>query len=263
MNALELVWGVSTTDYGESAATHIDYTPLFDYVRSRLGAPIVPVELTDEQLSNILSEAIYDYNKYRNFSEHIEYATLPSDMRDGYELPPTVGGPENLIEIILKPKMPFGYYTSDPDMANNLFMQYMFQKVGRPTQNGFLTDYTLALSTQKDMNLILGTEVRWQVINRKLFIFPRPSSSIIVGIKYRSPLSYSDIMTDMTIKRYMVAAAKVLLGTIRSTFGGVIPGGTENIQLNSSELIQQGTAELQEIKDSMRGQMEPLDMLIG
>ena len=128
-DAIDLVWGYESADSGESAeTTTIDYTPIYDYVRSQLGYPIVPVELTNEQLTNCLTEAITEYNRWRNHSENLVYATLSGNSVDGYEIPAVVGTPDNIIEIIFRPKFPFGYYSADPDLANSLYMQYMFQK---------------------------------------------------------------------------------------------------------------------------------------
>lgn len=263
-DAIDLVWGYESADSGENAgAKPVDYTPIFDYVRSQLGYPIVPVELTNEQLTGCLTEAVTEYNRWRNHSENLVYTTLYGNSVDGYEVPEVVGPPDNITDIIFRPKFPFGYYNADPDLANSLYMQYMFQKWGRPGQSGFLSDYALALSTEKDMNLILGTEVRWQIINRRIHISPKPNNAINIGIKYKSALSIDEIMIDNMVKRYTLAKAKILLGNIRSTFGGTIPGGTENIQLNGSDLIAQGKEELNEVKQDMIHQAEPLELLIG
>ena len=243
----------------------LDYSPIFDYVRSRLGAPIVPVELTDEQLQNLLAEVVTEYNRWRNYREELLYETLyPSPGGLGYTIPSVIGDPTvNIVDIIVKPAMPFGYYAADTDMASNLFMQYLFQKFGRPGQVGFLTDYWMALSTEKDMNLILGTEVRWEIIGNNLIITPTPHQSLQIGIRYRASLTVTEILSDNLIRRALVGLSKMLLGNIRGTFGGSIPGGTENIQLNSAELIRQGEAERDKAYEDMIKQAEPQQILIG
>lgn len=263
-DALPLIWGYDTIDTGkDSTIPPLDYSPIYDYIRSRLGAPIVPVELTDQQLENLLAETATEYNRWRNYREQLLYLTLAGNSRDGYDIPAIIGDSSNIIDIIVKPHMPFGYYSADTDMASNLYMQYLFQKYGRPGQVGFLSDYWLALSTEKDMNLILGTEVRWNITNRKIFMTPAPKASLQVGIQYRAALTVNELLSDNLVRRYMLALAKILLGNIRGTFGGAIPGGTENIQLNSAELIAQGKEELAEAKQEMHQQTEMPTMLIG
>lgn len=264
-DCLSIVWGFDTTDTGEEADTNVnsDYTVLYDYVRTSLGAPIVPVELTDGQLDVCLQEAVYEFNRWKNFKENIFYMTLVGNAADGWEIPAIVGGQDNIIDVIIKPRLPFGYFSTSADAAANIFVQYFFNKYGKPGANGFLTDYSLMISFQKDMGLILGTEPRWFIMNNRLFLQPRPSSSLAIGIEYRSSLSIDDIVNSMLIKRFVIAKAKLLLGNIRGTFGSSIPGGAENIQLNSTEMISQGTAELEAVKAEIKGQQEPLFMVWG
>jgi hypothetical protein len=263
-DALPLVWGTPTGSVGTDALlAPLDYSPIYNYIRSRLGAPIVPVELSDEQLGNLLSETITEFNRWRNYKEDLLYMTLPPGDNGGYAIPPIIGDPNNIIDVVVRPAMPFGYFAADSDMAGNLFMQYLFQKFGRPGQVGFLSDYWLALSTETDMNLILGTTPRWEIINDTLFITPTPSGSLQIGIKYRASLTVNEILSDNLVKRYLLALSKILLGNIRNTFGGVIPGGTENIQLNGADLVRQGEQELEKAETQLIQQAEPVVLLLG
>jgi hypothetical protein len=71
-DALAIVFGEETADTGEFVENvFLDYSPLYDWVRRRLGAPLVPVELTDEQLNDCLNDALYWYNYYRNSRENV------------------------------------------------------------------------------------------------------------------------------------------------------------------------------------------------
>lgn len=268
MDAIDIIFGNESHDYGEDAvdqATQISFSDMYNYIRSMLGAPLVPVELTDEQLSNILSEALAEYARWRNFDENIVYMNIPpSSIGEGYEIPSIIGSVKNIVDIIVAPRLPFGYLAADVDMANSLYLQYFFQRYGRPGHAGFLSDYYIALSTLKDTALITGTEFRWEIVNNKIFVYPKPIQALLkIGIIYKSPITMDDINNDMLIKRYCVARAKVLQGTIRSTFGGVVPAGTENITLGFAELIQQGQTELEKVREEMRQQAEPISMIIG
>lgn len=265
-DCLDIIWGYEATDLGEDAGVVnvVDYSPIFDFVRHNLGAPIVPVELTDGQLETCLSEAVYEVNRWRNFNESIHYMTLTGDGRSGYDVPSIIGGSDFIIDVIVKPRMPFGYFSASGEMASNIYIQYLFHKYGRPTEPGFLTDYSLFLSFEKDMNLILGTEPRWEIVGGKMFLYPiPPSSGLQVGIKYRATLTIDEILTNQHIREYVLAKAKIILGTIRSTFGSSIPGGGEMIQLNGADLISQGKEELAALKEKMKSQSEPLLIMFG
>ena len=267
MDAIDIIFGAENADYGENAPlpNALDYSVIYNYIRSMLGAPLVPVELTDEQLGNILTEATTEYNRWRNFEENITYMDLlPNTGNDGYDIPAVVGSQHNIIDVIVRPRLPFGYLAADPDMANSLYLQYFFQRYGRPGHTGFLADYYIAISMLKDTSLITGTEPRWEIKNNKIFVFPKPAQALLkIGIIYKTPLTMEDLESDNLIRRYCVARAKTLIGQIRSTFGGIVPAGQENITLGYAELISQGQQELELVRNDMKSQSEPLTLMIG
>lgn len=252
-NALSLVWGTTEEeDYGDAATlvgTYVDYSELFRWVRSRLGAPLVPVELTDEQLEDCLSSAVYHYNKWRNFEESIEYLTLGGNASEGYDLPAVVPGITSITEIVMQPKYPINYYAGRNDLMANIFIKEMF---GSQSIMRTAADYHISLVVSKDLNLILGTQVKWEFIGKKLFIYPHPNETLKVGIKYKTPLSIDRIVNEQSIRDLTLAEAKITLGNIRSTFGNQIPGGDGFLQLNGSELKSEGMQEKQEKIDGLK-----------
>ena len=256
-DALSIIWGYEATDSGAAATgTVIDYTELFRYIRSMLGEPTVPVELTDEQLEDALVTVVYEYNRWRNYDESLSYVELSGDGTSGYDIPSVVGGKENIIEIIISPRYPFTYYAGRTDLITNLYIQYMFNRY----QSGYsqvLTDYYITMSTENDINIILNTQMKWEVLNDKLFIYPEPND-LNIAIKYRSAISIEELNNNVWIRKLLLAKAKITLGGIRNTFKNGIPGGSENIQLNGPELITEGQQEWATIIDDMKKSQEPL-----
>jgi len=257
-DALSIVWGYIATDIGEEAeiGAYIDYSELFRYVRSQLGEPIIPVELTDEQIEDCLSESVYWYNYYRNFEEKVTYTNLSGNNAVGYDIPAAVDT-NSIMEIILRPRFPFMYYAGREDLISNLYMQYIFQrfKAGYTTH---LADYYITLSTEADLNIVLGTQVKWEVREGKLFIWPDPHGGMSIGIRYASALTLAEINTNRFIRKFVLAEAKIVLGGIRSTFKSGIPMGSDMAQLNGEDLIAQGNTEKAELMDQLRKMGEPL-----
>lgn len=263
-DALPIIWGDETIDNGEdSQTTIVSYEPLFDFIRLQLGEPTVPVELTDEQIQSCLQEAVWFYNKFRNSKENVYYYMLSGDPTDGYEIPPIVGGEEYIVDIVMKPRLPFGYNAAAPFGVQSIYMQHWFQKFGSLSEPGFLTDYYLTLSFMKDISISMGGQPYWEVKNERLFVYPYPDLSMLVGIKYRALLSLNEVLNNFQIKQYVLAKAKILLGNIRSTFGNSVPGGGDNIQLNGQSLLDQGNNELETIKKEIRSMEEPLLPIFG
>ena len=264
-DALAIVWGEAASDSGESAqGPFFDYSIITDWIRAQLGAPIVPVELTDEQIENAVAEAVYWYNYYRNSKENMIKVKLEGNEKEGFKIPEEVGGEQNILEIILRPRFPFAYYTGgDVDsIMSNVYMQWMFQRGRHAGFNDFLGDYYITLSTEKDYNIILGTEVRWRFYNGRIFLNPRPRDMDAI-IVFKSALSMEEINTNQIIREYALGISKRTLGTIRSTFGGQIPGGTEQIQLNGDSLKTEGKEEIDAAFAKMQSLMEPFGFDFG
>lgn len=263
--AAPLIFGSITTAIGEDAEEErIDYSPLFDYVKRRLGYPTVPVEITDSQMEDILKDAINLYNKWRNYSEKILYVDLYGSMGDGYEIPAIIGSERNIVDVVFKPRTPFGIYDSN-SFEYNIYIQQLFNKYGvGGARTGFLTDYSISMNFIADSNLVLGTEPRWEVFNKKIHIYPKPPNGLFkIGIKYKGQMSLDEILFDDMLKKYMVGACRKLIGTIRATFGGTLNAGETTLQMNASEMVSMGDQEMKEAIAELKGETLPLGFLIG
>lgn len=259
-DAAPYVFGSTQSDEGADEDTiTFDYSTLFTWIRTQLGAPLVPVELTDEQLRSCLFNAVYQFNRWRNFREDLIYTDLISASDGiGYIIPPEVGGSENITEIIVKPRWPFSFTNNVDDILTNIYLQSIFNNKSSTSAGGGLTSYYLTLSTIKDMNIILGTQVKWDIINGNLYIHPEPGNGTRIGIRYRSAITLDEINSNFFIRNYVLAEAKIILGTIRSTFGGQIPGGGEMINIRGEALISEGKEEKDKLIQEMIATSQPL-----
>lgn len=256
-DALSTVWGYIATDEGESAVGEtVNYSELFRYIRSKLGEPLIPVELTDEQLEDCLEGAVYYYNRWRNFEEKILYTSLTGSAANGFDIPATVGGPENIIDIIMRPRYPYSWYVGRTDLVTNLYLQYLFQRY-RTGFSDVISDYYITITAEEDINIVLGTQIKWEILNDKLWIWPEPDN-MNIAIRYRGTMTAAEVVTNYRIKELALAEAKIVLGNIRSTFKSGIPGGAEMIQLNGEDLKQEGMAERERMVENLKKEAEPL-----
>jgi hypothetical protein len=257
-NALDIVWGYEATDFGEQATGQFfDYSEIFRWIRGQLGAPTVPVELTDEQLQDCVSSAVYWYNYYRNAKERLIYVTLEGGPNEGWKIPDEVGGEDNIIDIIMKPRFPYTFFTGRDDFIGQAYMRWFFMQY-RSGYRHFLGDYYITMSTEQDINNIMGTNVQWHFYNGRIFIHPEPPQNMIVGIRFRSAVSMNEINTNTHIRNFALGRAKTVLGNIRATFGSSVPGGNEMIQLRGEGLIQEGKEEMDKVLEQLRQLSEPL-----
>jgi hypothetical protein len=260
-DALMILFGGSNSAVGTTPGGDvIDYSELFRYVRAKLGEPTLPVELTDEQLMDCLADATFWYDRWRNFKEEVMYVTLQGNGQIGYEIPPVVGSPDNIMEIIVQSPYPYSFYAGKADdIIGNLYVQSIFHKwKSAGLLSDILSDYYLVVSTAEDINILLGSQIKWEIFNGRIFLFPQPPVSLNVGIRYKSALAPQEVVTNWWIRRYVLAEAKIVLGNIRSTFKSGIPGGTEMIQLNGEALIEEGNAEKEKVETEMKKSAPPL-----
>lgn len=259
-NALPLVWGFAVEDRGEVKEIierPMDFSPIYHYIRTQLGHPITPVELTDEQLLNCVGDALYEFKKWRNFKEEMIYTTLVGTPRDGYEIPAVVGGEENIVDVVVKPRFHLGHYAFQDDLMDNIYVQRFFHQKNIMAN---AADLHISLMAQKDLRIMLNQDIKIEYMNRRIFIHPEPYN-LKVAIKFKSPLSINEINNEVFVKRLSLAYSKIVLGTIRSTFGNEMPGGEGMIRLNGDALLQDGKAEVMAIIEEMRKSTAVYDWL--
>lgn len=242
LNSITLNEGTAILD--EDSTNPANFNQVFDFIRRSLGYPRVPVELTDDQLLDALSQAVFQYNRYRNYDVNMDiYNTVNLERHadGGYYLPVGINK-DDIIEILFKPRYSWSWYSGDNSLMANIYMQNLFSGYNLSQS---AADYYINITTQNDLRNLLGTQSGWHIMNGRLYLFPvfEGIETMNIGIKYRESISIEEINTNMQIKQLALAYAKITLGTIRSTFGDQIPGGDAMVQLNGNSLIQQGQTE--------------------
>jgi hypothetical protein len=76
-------------------------------------------------------------------------------------------------------------------------------------------------------------------------------------------MSLEEVMTDSMVKLWMTGTCRKLIGSIRSTFGGTLNAGETTLQMNGSEMIQTGQAEIDQAEKEMRQETLPLGFFVG
>lgn len=242
LDNLSLSIGTETPD--EDSTNPANFSQVFDFIRRSLGYPRVPVELTDDQLLDALNQAVFQYNRYRNYDVNMEiYNTvnLERHVDGGYYLPLGIGK-NDIIEILFRPRYSWSWYSGDNSLMANIYMQNLFSGFDLSRS---AADYYINITTQNDLRNLLGTQSGWNIMNGRLYLFPvfDGLETMNIGIKYREAISIDEINTNVQVRQLALAYAKITLGIIRSTFGDQIPGGDAMVQLNGNSLIQQGQAE--------------------
>jgi len=269
-----------------------------NYCLRQLGAPVLEINVADEQIDDIIDDALqyfherhFDgvlqtYLKYQVTQEDIDRGKGPS--QDGVlgivttTATSTIDGSEmqfdwkensNYLQV---PPAVIGvtkifHFDGSATITNNMFsVKYQLflndiyywgstEILSYAMVKTFLEDIEFALTTQK--------QIRFNKRMDRLYL-DIDWGSVSVGdylvidcFTLLDPSSYTRVWNDSFLKPYATALIKRQWGQNMSKFQGVkLPGG---IELNGIEMYEQAEKELERIRENMSNTYElpPLDMI--
>jgi len=272
---------------------------LIDYCLRKLGAPVLEINVDDEQIDDLVDDAIqyfnerhYDgvekmYLKYKITSDDI--ARFKAGGTNGVGIVSTtatstnigvLGGPigstyyetSNFIQVpdsVIGIERIFKFDTSSISggmfsIKYQLFLNdlYYFNSVE-------LLQYSMVKSYLEDIDFLLTTDkqIRYNKRQDRLYIdidwASQSAGDFLVIECYRAldPAEFTKVYNDSFVKKYLTALIKRQWGQNLIKFNGVkLPGG---IELNGRQLYEDAERELEDIKQRMASEYEipPLDFI--
>ena len=269
---------------------------LIDYCLRRLGAPVLEINVDDEQIDDLVDDAIQYFNE-RHFDGvekmYLKYKITDDDLArgrakntDGVGIVTTTGTstivgtattfsfyensnyiqvPESVIGI----EKIFKFDTSSISggmfsIKYQLFLNdlYYFNSVE-------LLQYSMVKSYLEDIDFLLTTDkqIRFNKSQDRLYLDidwgAQAAGDYLVIECYRAldPASFTQVYNDSFVKQYLTALIKRQWGQNLIKFQGVkLPGGTE---LNGRQLYEDALRDLDEIKQRMSSEYElpPMDLI--
>ena len=269
---------------------------LIDYCLRRLGAPVLEINVSDEQIDDLVDDAIQYFNE-RHFDGvekmYLKYKITDDDISRGrasgtsgvgivtttgtstivgaattfsfYENSNYIQVPDSVIGI----EKVFKFDTSSISagmfsIKYQLFLNdlYYFNSVE-------LLQYAMVKSYLEDIDFLLTTDkqVRFNKRQDRLYLdidwSSQAADDFLVIECYRAldPASFTQVYNDSFVKQYLTALIKRQWGQNLIKFQGVkLPGGTE---LNGRQLYEDGIRDLEEIKQRMSSEYElpPMDLI--
>lgn len=269
---------------------------LIDYCLRRLGAPVLEINVAEEQIDDLVDDALqyfherhFDgvermYLKYKISQEDIDrgkasgtsgvgiVTTSASSTIDGqstafnyYETSNYIQVPDSIIGI----EKIFRFDTSSISggmfsIKYQLFLNdlYYFNSVE-------LLQYAMTKSYLEDIDFLLTTDkqVRFNKRQDRLYLdidwSSQTADSFIVIDCYRilDPNDFTQVYNDSFLKMYLTALIKRQWGQNLIKFNGVkLPGG---IEMNGRQIFDDAERELQAIKQRMASEYElpPYDFI--
>jgi|TARA_R110000824_G_scaffold392196_1_gene590445 hypothetical protein len=238
--------------FSDSVEFNKFYASLKDSILSRLGSPVIRVELTDHQILTVIDEALskLDYHAPQWCTNFMSFTTQVG--QNLYELPRFV---MNNLQYVVYKKSLLSVAQQQGSLEFDFFIKYF--------QDNFLfkdfqvTDFLIMTMHLEQMRKILSMEGTFDIIDNKyVMVYPIPMMAEEVIIQFRS--LNSDTLHPFYInwvQKFATAGAQVILGGIRGKYSTLpSPGG--GAKLNGDSLVQQGTQEMERLENVLMYEIE-------
>ena len=269
---------------------------LIDYCKRKLGAPVLEINVADEQVEDLIDDALQFFQE-RHFDgvyqTYMKYKITQEDIDRGKAKTTGVGISTTTVDsTIVGVSTTFTYeensnYLQVPPEVLGVTKIFHFDGSNTITNNMFSVKYQLFLndiyywgSTEllsyamvktylEDINFLLTTEkqIRFNKRQDRLYLDIDWSSVsvedylVIDCFRLLDPSDYPRVYNDSFLKPYATALIKKQWGQNLLKFQGVkLPGGVE---LNGREIYEDAEKDLEKIKENMSNTYElpPLDMI--
>ena len=238
---------------------------LADYCLRALGAPVVEINIDDDQLGDRIDEAFQFYREYHSDATIRRYRKHQVTATDGTE--EYIDIPETFIHI--SRVLPFQVTGGAGDF--NVEYQIMLNDIYDLRGPNSVLHYAMSQQHLALVDTLFDGKDQTVRFNRhmnRLFIETRWGTDvkagefvIIEGYETVDPATFTDVYNDIFLKKYLTALIKRQWGTNLKKFGGLqLPGGVE---INGQQIYDEANEEIKEIEEQMqsRYEMPPLDFM--
>jgi len=221
-----------------------------DYVLTMLGAPVIPLELDDQQVENAIDFALQVFEDYApmEYFQYYTFSTIPG--QSVYKLPADVGFVRQISY-----KETANYAFSASDLGGVIPLEYMgagaYGSIAggiNPQQPvwGKMSDWVLYKQYEDMYNRVSGQQGGWEFLGgyNTIKLYPVPYRTYPVAVRYLQRRPDFRLVTQ-AMQEGALAFAKIILGRIRTRIMNP-PGPNGGVQLDGQTILAEG---LQEKKD--------------
>lgn len=216
---------------------------LKDYVKRQLGAPFINVEVSDDQLDDIIDETIQEYSAFAYDGETIETFLIQSTGKGTYTVPSNTSSIKKLSKGSgLSPYAGVG---------GGLVLSYD-QLSNWGWSAGDMIARISNISTQMSiLSHYFGDEVSYNYnANKKKIEIFEPFVGPMIAVLYLSylPDSIDQIFNHIWIKKMATAKARLVQATVVGKFDQALVGGA---RINYNDIRSQGQEEILALKEEL------------
>ncbi len=220
------------------------------YILRRLGAPVLEINVDDDQLDDRVEDALkyyYDYHfdgTEKQYYKHLiteddktnKYITLPDNIIGAVRIfPPSSMASSGMFSIQYQIALNDLYTLTSQSMVPF----YMTMQHLQLLEQMFVGEKPIRYNRHRNQ---LHVDMNWEIVNEGSYI-------VVEAYQIVDPEVYPDVWSDRWLLRYATAMVKQQWGQNLSKFVGMqLPGG---IQFNAERILSDAQAELALLESEM------------
>jgi hypothetical protein len=238
---------------------------LKDYCLRQLGAPVIEINVDDDQVEDRIDDAFQFYREYHFDAVeklYLKHEVTANNISNQYiEISNAIVGIERVFPFMNKAT------------GTNIF-DIKYQILINDLYTLMSTDLIYYTAVRQELELInqllVGQKpIRFNRHMNRLHIDMDWAADVVPGTyiivecwRILDPDVYTDVYNDMFLKRYATAQIKKQWGNNLKKFAGVqLPGG---VTLNGEIIYQEAIEEIRQIETEIQSRFElPVDMFVG
>jgi hypothetical protein len=238
---------------------------LKDYCLRRLGAPVIEINVEENQIEDRIDDAFQFYREYHYDAVEMVYLKhqfTSTDITNQYiSVPDAVVGVSRVL--------PFSNRSDGTNMFSIRY-QILLNDLYSLMSTNIIYFYQVKQELELINQILVGVKpIRFNRHMNRLHIDMDWSADAVAGeyiivecYRILDPETYRDVYNDMFLKRYCTALIKRQWGENLKKFNGVqLPGG---VSINADQIYQDALTEITQIEAEMQSRFElPVDFFTG
>jgi hypothetical protein len=241
---------------------------LIDFCLRRLGAPVIEINVDDDQIEDKVDDALQMYQEFHSdasYRTYLKHVITQTDKDNGYI-------PIDSNVLYVSQMFPLNPTFSSVNLFDIRY-QMMLNSLGDFMNfAGGMAYYYQMQQYLEFLDMVLSgyPQTTWSRHQDRLYIWGEWSNGdltvgdYVVAEVYTAvdPDSFSSVYNDMFIKNYTTALIKQQWGMNMSKFEGMqLPGG---VTISGRQILDDANTELRELEEKLRLEQElPPDFFVG
>lgn len=225
---------------------------LLRYALVQNGEPVIQVNVAQEQLENIINEALQLFGQYHFHGQERDILTvkITQDMIDTGKVP-VPEGTLSVVDMVYTPASTFS-------MQNLQYQMYFSDLISKTYMSNGISSYTMTRSYLSLLTDTIGDQYkRMDYVHHGGYVkvfqdWGKTGVGDYIGLEiYRvtDPDENASIWNDYWLKKYVVALVKKQWGANLSKYS--IPQLAGGTTLNGVEIYQSALAEIEKLEDEL------------